>query len=44
MNTTIKEVKSERAGDSYFQIKHSSGLNIYVYCYKGKCSHCHKGK
>ena len=35
MNTTIKEVKSERAGDSYFQIKHSSGLNIYVYPKEG---------
>ncbi len=31
MNTEIKEVKSVRAGDSYYKIKHSSGLNIYVY-------------
>ncbi len=35
MNTTIKEVKSARAGDSYFQIKHRSGLNIYVYPKEG---------
>lgn len=35
MQTTIKEVKSPRAGDSYYQIKHSSGLNIYVYPKEG---------
>ena len=35
MDTTIKEVKSARAGDSYYQIKHSSGLNIYVYPKEG---------
>ena len=35
MNTEIKEVKSSRAGDSYFKIKHSSGLNIYVYPKQG---------
>ena len=35
MNTTIKEVTSARAGDSYFQIKHRSGLNIYVYPKEG---------
>ncbi len=35
MNTEIKEVKSARAGDSYYKIKHSSGLNIYVYPKQG---------
>ena len=35
MNTEIKEVKSSRAGDSYYKIKHSSGLNIYVYPKQG---------
>ena len=35
MKTTIKEVKSSRAGDSYYQIKHSSGLHIYVYPKEG---------
>ena len=35
MNTEIKEVKSQRAGDSYYRIKHSSGLNIYVYPKQG---------
>ena len=35
MNTTIKEIKSPRAGDSYYRIKHSSGLNIYVYPKEG---------
>ena len=35
MKTTIKEVKSSRAGDSYYQIKHSSGLQIYVYPKEG---------
>ena len=35
MNTEIKEVKSPRAGDSYFKIKHSSGLNIFVYPKQG---------
>ena len=35
MNTEIKEVKSSRAGDSYFKIKHSSGLNIFVYPKQG---------
>lgn len=35
MQTTIKEVKSSRAGDSYYRIKHSSGLNIYVYPKQG---------
>ena len=35
MDTTIKEVKSSRAGDSYYQIKHRSGLNIYVYPKEG---------
>ena len=35
MNTAIKEVKSPRAGDSYYKIKHSSGLNIYVYPKEG---------
>ncbi len=27
----IKEVKSERIGDKYFEVKHSSGLKIFVY-------------
>ena len=35
MKTAIKEVTSARAGDSYYQIKHSSGLNIYVYPKEG---------
>ncbi len=35
MNTVINEVKSQRAGDSYYKIKHSSGLNIYVYPKEG---------
>ena len=35
MNTEIKEVKSSRAGDCYYKIKHSSGLNIYVYPKQG---------
>lgn len=35
MNTEIMEVRSQRAGDSYFKIKHSSGLNIYVYPKQG---------
>ena len=35
MKTAIKEVTSARAGDSYYQIKHSSGLHIYVYPKEG---------
>ena len=35
MNTAINEVKSPRTGDSYFKIKHFSGLNIYVYPKEG---------
>lgn len=35
MNTEIKEVRSSRAGDRYYKIKHSSGLNIYVYPKEG---------
>ena len=35
MNTDIKEVRSSRAGDSYYQIKHRSGLNIIVYPKQG---------
>jgi len=27
----IKEIKSERVGDKYFEVKHSSGLKIFVY-------------
>jgi Predicted Zn-dependent peptidases len=27
----IKEIKSERVGDKYFEINHSSGLKIYIY-------------
>ena len=27
----IKEIKSERIGDKYFEVKHSSGLKIFVY-------------
>ena len=33
--TAIKEIKSDRAGDSYFKIAHSSGLTIYVYPKEG---------
>ncbi len=35
MNTVINEVKSPRTGDSYYKIKHSSGLNIYVWPKEG---------
>ena len=31
----ISEIKSERAHDSYFKLKHSSGLTIYVYPKEG---------
>ncbi|SCX24429.1 Predicted Zn-dependent peptidase [Ruminococcaceae bacterium P7] len=31
----ITEIKSARAGDSYFKIKHSSGLVVYVYPKEG---------
>lgn len=31
----ITEIKSERAHDSYFKLKHSSGLTIYVYPKEG---------
>ena len=31
----ITEIKSERAGDSYFKINHPSGLTIYVYPKEG---------
>lgn len=27
----MKELKSERAGDCYYQVKHSSGLDIFIY-------------
>lgn len=27
----IKEIKSERIGDKYFEVKHSSGLKIFIY-------------
>ncbi len=27
----IKEIKSERIGDKYYEVKHSSGLKIYIY-------------
>ena len=27
----IKEIKSERIGDKYYEIKHSSGLKIFIY-------------
>ena len=33
MNMT--EIKSDRAGDSYYKIRHSSGLTVYVYPKKG---------
>lgn len=35
MKTVINEIKSPRAGDSYYQIKHQSGLNMYVYPKQG---------
>lgn len=31
----MNEVKSERTGDSYFQVKHPAGLRIFVYPKKG---------
>ncbi|MCQ2513479.1 MAG: insulinase family protein [Ruminococcus sp.] len=31
----IKEIKSERVGDSYYKINHPSGLTIYVYPKEG---------
>ena len=31
----ITEIKSQRAGDSYFKINHSSGLTVYVYPKEG---------
>ncbi len=31
MSMNIQEIKSERVRDSYYKIKHSSGLTIYVY-------------
>ena len=31
----ITEIKSERAHDSYFKLKHSSGLTVYVYPKEG---------
>ena len=31
----ITEIKSERAGDSYFKILHDSGLTVYVYPKEG---------
>ena len=33
MNMT--EIKSARAGDSYYKIMHSSGLTVYVYPKEG---------
>ena len=31
----ITEIKSELTGDSYYKIKHQSGLDIYVYPKEG---------
>lgn len=31
MNDEIKEVKSDRTGDKYYEVRHSSGLKIFVY-------------
>ena len=31
----ISEIKSERAGDSYYKIDHPSGLTVYVYPKEG---------
>ena len=31
----IKEIKSQRVGDSYYKINHPSGLTIYVYPKEG---------
>jgi Predicted Zn-dependent peptidases len=31
MNNQIKEVKSDRIGDQYYEIRHESGLRIFIY-------------
>ena len=31
----FKEVKSNRIGDKYFYVEHSSGLRVFVYPKKG---------
>ena len=33
--TAIKEIRSDRAGDSYYKVLHSSGLTVYVYPKEG---------
>ena len=38
MNTEIQEIKSLRAGDSYYKIRHQSGLTVFVYPKEGYSS------
>ena len=31
MGSTIREVRSEREGDVYYDVRHSSGLRVFIY-------------